>query len=67
VGVAVRADEVEVRFVHPYQALKPYRCPACGHAIAPGTGHYVVVPHEAPDLRRHWHRPCWERRDRHVR
>jgi hypothetical protein len=19
----------------------------------------VVVPHEAPDLRRHWHRGCW--------
>ena len=54
--------EAEVRFVHPYQALKPYRCPSCGHAIRPGTGHYVVVPHEAPDLRRHWHRPCWERR-----
>ena len=27
--------------------------------IAPGTGHWVVVPKEAPDLRRHWHRGCW--------
>ncbi|HWW52491.1 MAG TPA: hypothetical protein VNY84_01890 [Acidimicrobiales bacterium] len=53
--------EVEVRIVHPYRALKPYRCPGCGHAIRPGTGHFVVVPIEAADLRRHWHRPCWER------
>jgi len=60
-------DDAEVRFVHPYQALKRYRCPACGHAIEPGTGHYVVVPASAPDMRRHWHRPCWERRDRRVR
>jgi len=49
------------RLVHPYQAVKHYRCPACGHGIAPRTGHYVVVPDEAPELRRHWHRGCWER------
>ena len=53
--------EVEVRTVHPYLAVKPYRCPGCRHLIRPGTGHLVVVPIEAPDLRRHWHRPCWER------
>ena len=52
---------VEVRLVHPYQAVKRYRCPGCGHAVERGTGHYVVVPTEAPDLRRHWHRPCWDR------
>jgi hypothetical protein len=62
--VVSSTDADEVRFVHPYQATKPYRCPACGHAIRPGTGHYVVVPREAPDLRRHWHRPCWEQRVR---
>jgi hypothetical protein len=53
--------EVEVRVVQPYRAVKPYRCPGCGHAIRPGTGHFVVVPLETPELRRHWHRPCWER------
>jgi hypothetical protein len=37
-----------------------YRCPGCNHDIAVGTGHFVVVPLEAPDLRRHWHRPCLE-------
>jgi len=51
----------EVRTVHPFQATKRYRCPGCGHAIEAGTGHLVVVPVDAPDLRRHWHRPCFER------
>jgi hypothetical protein len=55
-------DEVEVRHVQPYQAVKTYRCPGCDHEIRPGTGHEVVVPLEAPDQRRHWHSPCWARR-----
>jgi hypothetical protein len=49
----------EVRHVQPYQATKRYRCPGCDHEIEPGTGHEVVVPVDAPDLRRHWHTPCW--------
>ena len=53
---------LEVRFVQPYQATKTYLCPGCNHDIAAGTGHVVVVPRDAPDDRRHWHRPCWERR-----
>ena len=57
-----RLGELEVRLIHPFQARKTYRCPGCNHEIPSGTGHYVVVPVEAPDLRRHWHRPCWERR-----
>jgi hypothetical protein len=52
--------EFEVRLIHPFQARKRYVCPGCNHAIESGTGHVVVVPLEAPDLRRHWHRPCWE-------
>ena len=59
-----RLGELEVRFIQPFQALKRYACPGCTQEIAPGTGHVVVVPVEAPDLRRHWHRPCWERRRR---
>ena len=55
---------VEVRLIHPFQAQKTYLCPGCFQEIMPGTGHFVVVPSDAPDLRRHWHRPCWERRDR---
>ncbi|MGA0878945.1 MAG: hypothetical protein ACO3SP_07475, partial [Ilumatobacteraceae bacterium] len=30
--------------------------------IPPRLGHYVAVPRDAPDLRRHWHRACWDRR-----
>jgi hypothetical protein len=56
-------EDVEVRTVHPFEATKTYVCPGCGHDIAPGTGHLVAVPLEAPDLRRHWHRPCWSARD----
>jgi hypothetical protein len=55
---------VEVRRVHPYRALKTYLCPGCQQEILPRTGHLVVVPTEAPDLRRHWHNACWEYRTR---
>ena len=55
---------VEVHPVQPFQARKRYVCPACNTHIAPGNGHVVVVPNEAPDLRRHWHRPCWAMRHR---
>lgn len=53
---------VEVRRVQPYEAVKTYLCPGCNREIPPGMGHVVAVPSEAPDLRRHWHRACWERR-----
>ncbi len=55
-------EGVEVRRIQPYLALKPYACPGCNQEIASGTGHVVVVPLEAPDLRRHWHHPCWAHR-----
>jgi hypothetical protein len=47
--------------MQPYQAVKTYRCPGCDHEIAPGVGHEVVVPQDAPDERRHWHTSCWRR------
>lgn len=55
---------VEVAPVQPYQAAKPYTCPGCHGAIPAGVGHLVVVPLEAADQRRHWHRSCWARRHR---
>ena len=58
----MQGEQLDVRFVHPFQALKAYRCPGCDHEIAPGTGHVVVVPRVAPQDRRHWHRPCWDHR-----
>ena len=56
------AEGLEVRYVQAYEATKAYECPGCNHEIPAGTHHVVVVPVETPDLRRHWHRPCWERR-----
>ncbi|MBM3816077.1 MAG: hypothetical protein FJW13_03565 [Actinobacteria bacterium] len=53
---------VEVRRVQPYEAHKEYVCPGCHRSIPAGMGHLVCVPSEAPDLRRHWHKGCWERR-----
>ena len=67
-GVAPAFGPVEVRHVQPYEAVKTYRCPGCDHEIAAGTGHEVVVPVDAPELRRHWHSPCWRRAAReHAR
>jgi hypothetical protein len=57
-GAAWLAD-VDVHVVQPYQARKAYRCPGCHRDIPSGTGHVVVLPREAPDLRRHWHKGCW--------
>ena len=54
-------DELEVRHIQPYQAIKTYRCPGCDQEIPPGMGHKVVVPRLAPDERRHWHTSCWFR------
>ncbi len=54
--------ECEVRRVQPYQATKTYLCPGCNRDIPAGLGHIVAVPLEAADLRRHWHRGCWEKR-----
>jgi hypothetical protein len=56
------AEELEVRRVQPYQARKAYLCPGCNQDIVEGLGHLVVVPLAAPELRRHWHHPCWAHR-----
>ena len=62
-GPAPEVD-VEVRLVHPFQAVKTYTCPGCNQEIPRRIGHFVVVPRDAPDLRRHWHKTCWEFRER---
>jgi len=54
--------DAETQFVQPYQAAKIYLCPGCNRDIPPGTGHIVAIPIEAVDLRRHWHRGCWDGR-----
>jgi hypothetical protein len=57
-------EDLEVRRIQPYQAIKAYTCPGCNQTIPPGLGHYVVVPVRHPDDRGHWHRGCWDRRVR---
>lgn len=54
----------ELRTVQPFAAVKAYACPGCGHEIAPGVGHLVVVPLGAASERRHWHNGCWTHRHR---
>jgi hypothetical protein len=56
------AADCDVRRVQPYEARKAYVCPGCNRDISKGTGHIVAVPTDAPDLRRHWHRGCWDSR-----
>jgi hypothetical protein len=63
-GFEADLRDVEVRRIQPYQATKRYWCPGCEGPIEAGSGHVVVVPRRSPDLRRHWHRPCWEREGR---
>jgi hypothetical protein len=59
-------DDEVVHPVQPYQAVKTYQCPGCESAISPGVGHLVIIPTEAPDLRRHWHRGCWFKERRRL-
>jgi len=56
-------DEVAVP-VQGYAARKRYVCPGCEGYVEVGEGHVVVVPEHHPDLRRHWHRACWQREQR---
>ena len=56
------AGDWHLRMVQPYRATKLYRCPGCEQEIFPRTMHLVAWPVGHPELRRHWHRSCWERR-----
>jgi hypothetical protein len=53
-----------VRLVPGAASAKSYRCPGCDQEIPAGTAHLVAWPSLTPGLseRRHWHRPCWDRR-----
>jgi len=43
------------------RAEKAYVCPGCNQPIPVGVVHLVVYRDDEPDLRRHWHTPCWRR------
>lgn len=53
-----------VRSLSGQAADKDYRCPGCDHEVVAGASHVVAWPEGQPDLRRHWHTPCWSARDR---
>ncbi len=60
-GIGSWADaDLDVRVLQPFQATKSYQCPACNHEINKGTANVVVVPRPVPEIRRHFHAPCWE-------
>ncbi|EFV13116.2 hypothetical protein HMPREF9336_02035 [Segniliparus rugosus ATCC BAA-974] len=48
------------------KATKVYRCPGCDHEIRVGEPHLVAWSafDAAAGERRHWHRACWQARER---
>lgn len=48
-------------------AGKRYRCPGCDQEIPSGMPHVVAWPeHSGVDERRHWHKACWNAKDRRT-
>ncbi|AJE42555.1 hypothetical protein [Streptomyces nodosus] len=46
---------------------KSYRCPGCDQVIPSGVPHVVAWPeHSGVDERRHWHKACWNAKDRRT-
>lgn len=63
-----RGEEWVVRQIGGSAAAKHYRCPGCDQEIPPGLPHIVAWARlGAVDDRRHWHRACWNARDRRTR
>lgn len=50
-----------VHYVMQGDSERAYLCPGCQRDIPAKLSHIVAVPPEV-DLRRHWHRACWENR-----
>ncbi|MFG2527750.1 ATP/GTP-binding protein [Streptomyces sp. NPDC048516] len=60
-----RGEDWVVRHVGGGGAAKRYRCPGCDQEIPPGVPHVVAWPqHGDVEDRRHWHKACWNARDR---
>jgi hypothetical protein len=58
-----------VRRVSGASSGRAYRCPGCLQEVTAGTPHVVAWPADTVvgdglEQRRHWHSPCWDRRDR---
>ncbi|MEE1764642.1 MULTISPECIES: ATP/GTP-binding protein [unclassified Streptomyces] len=63
-----RGEEWSVRHVAGASAAgKTYRCPGCDQMIPSGVPHVVAWPeHSGVDERRHWHKACWNAKDRRT-
>ncbi|MET9772667.1 ATP/GTP-binding protein [Streptomyces sp. NPDC006367] len=63
-----RGEEWSVRHVAGSSAHgKSYRCPGCDQLIPDGVPHVVAWPgHTGVDDRRHWHKSCWNAKDRRT-
>ncbi|MET7851004.1 ATP/GTP-binding protein [Streptomyces avermitilis] len=63
-----QGDEWSVRHVAGASAEgKTYRCPGCDQMIPSGVPHVVAWPeHSGVDERRHWHKACWNAKDRRT-
>ncbi len=62
-----RGEEWVVRAVAGAASSKRYRCPGCDQEIAAGTPHVVAWrEHAGVDDRRHWHRACWNAKERRT-
>lgn len=63
-----QGDEWSVRHVAGASAAgKTYRCPGCDQEIGSGVPHVVAWPdHAGVDERRHWHKSCWNAKDRRT-
>ncbi|MET7517128.1 ATP/GTP-binding protein [Streptomyces sp. NPDC005480] len=63
-----QGEEWRVRQVAGASAAgKTYRCPGCDQEIPSGVAHVVAWPaHSGVDERRHWHKACWNAKDRRT-
>jgi len=60
-----QGEEWVVRLVGGGGSGKHYRCPGCDQEIPPGVPHVVAwQQYMGVDDRRHWHKACWNARDR---
>ncbi|WP_225849899.1 ATP/GTP-binding protein [Streptomyces sp. HPF1205] len=63
-----QGEDWVVRPVAGSASTKHYRCPGCDQEIPPGVAHVVAWrEYDGLDDRRHWHRACWQAKDRRTR
>jgi len=53
-----------VRQLTGSSSSKPYRCPGCDQMIPMATPHIVAWLEGDEESRRHWHKACWNKRDK---